>query len=127
MKMDKATIEIILFDSGDIIATSGGVIPVPTTIGIIFLTPDSANNYNEMVSVGEFHINDDGIEPNTTYLGYTGAFSNGGKYGVSTWAREGQYTSLTAEQQKGIMNVEAGNRDQYNAVLQWLNANYKVQ
>lgn len=123
MKMENAEVRFVVFASGDVITTST-ITGDDTLVKVIYLTPDSAKNFNLMVPVGSPRLS----VGTANYLGYSGQIEDVGE----TWgyppgimvqySLAGSAETLTAEQRKALYNVSSGNTKEYNAVLSWLSA-----
>ena len=126
MKMQKAQIEVIEFDSGDVIVTSGGLDIDPTGQKILIMDIDSISNYNTYANTQPDHIQLE-IEENAgwLYYGYSGMTGNDrNKTGEGTeYSKVYQYTSKSMSTPSVYTTMPSDNIVQYGKIRAWLEAN----
>ena len=122
MRMQKTDVEFVLFDARDVILTSTGGGHDDTTVPIIWLNAESVYNFNAIKT------NDIDLEIKYAKRDYWSAYT--GQLFPEDDPEFAEYT-VSAYQKSdppsGIYTVHAGNTDDYNAVLTWLQSHGTTQ
>ncbi len=120
MKMQNVDIEIIEFDTLDVIATSGGggSDVDDSTVKTIWMTPQSVLNFNQMYD-NDFDLYLDDDPSAFSWYGYTGKFAS--RY--SEWSAGKTILIGDPDPTDGIRTVAAGDTVAYQRVLDWLEKN----
>ncbi|MBQ0101514.1 MAG: hypothetical protein KBT31_01800 [Firmicutes bacterium] len=111
--MEKPKYKIIIFDEPDIITTSGEDNPDEDKLAMIWLSPESVFNYNNMYEE-DMDLKADWAEEDS-WSAFDGAYwttKNPRKWNVATGQDD------TPE--SGIYTVRENNVEDYQAVLGWL-------
>lgn len=120
MKMDKATIEIILFDNGDILTASIVISEDTNTSGIpiIWLTSKAVNNFNKMTSgAGTLSTLFYNVYPiDSDFYAYSGDGFSNGFYFLSAYHEEPQTKPLV------FNDLDYGDYVKYEVILDWLSS-----
>ncbi len=115
MKMETAKVEYEIFDCADVITTSGGGDPIPTTLDMIWLPASSITNYNAVYPTTDDDLLFGFFGTNKAYYGFSGG----------SYTDEGQYfaikgTNDTPEEQYIYRVSSSTDKDGYNRILNWL-------
>lgn len=119
MQMEDAKFEIVLFDTGDIIVTSGE--SDQGLVETIYLTQTSRTNFNKFALQHGADLL--GANKNVTYLGYSGAKAESmDPWGEPTGAYYFSVADTSNELTENVSNGlrEINNESDYESVLSWL-------
>lgn len=121
MKMQNVDIEIIEFDTLDVIATSGGGDVDDSTVQVIWMTPESIFNFNNIYdNDADLYYDDEAID-SIAWISYGGAFFEYKQFGIKSWTQAGGHILKgQPDPTEGIRTVREGNVDDYNGVFNWL-------
>lgn len=131
MKMQEATMEFVLFDTWDVVTTSGGGdTPGEASVSTIWLSQSSVDNFNGLVPLGGISLGTP--ETKWGYYAYSGEtntvtiFVPGyGNVSATSYTSSDHTNFLSADQQRAERTVRQGNMDDYIEVLNWLNRDRK--